>query len=62
MAAADDLEGIANYLYLHHPGFASSTLQRLYLAAKSLKTFPLSGRAGSRDGTRELVLSPLPTS
>jgi len=60
MAAADDLEGIANYLYLHHPAFAASTLQRLYDAAKSLKAFPFSGRAGKKSGTRELVLSPLP--
>jgi len=36
MAAADDLEGIANYLWLYHPSFASSTMQRLYNAAKSL--------------------------
>jgi plasmid stabilization system protein ParE len=60
MAAADDLEGIANYLFLHHPTFAASTLQRLYDAAKSLKTFPYAGRAGMKSGTRELVLAPLP--
>ena len=60
MAAADDLEGIANYLYLYHPSFAASTLQRLYDAAKSLKTFPYAGRAGMKSGTRELVLAPLP--
>ena len=62
MAAADDLEGIANYLYLYHPSFAASTLQRLYDAAKSLKTFPYAGRAGMKSGTRELVLAPLPYS
>jgi plasmid stabilization system protein ParE len=60
MAAADDLEGIANYLYLHHPSFADSTIQRLYDAAKSLKAFPYAGRAGTKSGTRELVLAPLP--
>jgi len=60
MAAADDLEGIANYLYLNHPAFATSTLQRLYDAAKSLKSFPNAGRIGMRSGTRELVLAPLP--
>jgi plasmid stabilization system protein ParE len=52
MAAADDLEGIANYLYLYHPSFAASTLQRLYDAAKSLKAFPYAGRAGTKNGTR----------
>jgi plasmid stabilization system protein ParE len=60
MAAADDLEGIANYLWLHHPSFAASTLQRLYDAAKSLKAFPYAGRIGMKTGTRELVLAPLP--
>ena len=60
MAAADDLEGIANYLWLHHPSFAASTLQRLYDAARSLKAFPYAGRIGMKSGTRELVLAPLP--
>jgi plasmid stabilization system protein ParE len=60
MAAADDLEGIASYLFLHHPTFAASTLQRLYDAAKSLKAFPHAGRVGMKSGTRELVLAPLP--
>jgi plasmid stabilization system protein ParE len=60
MAAADDLESIADYLYLHHPSFATATLQRLYDAAKSLKNFPYMGRPGMKGGTRELVLTPLP--
>jgi toxin ParE1/3/4 len=60
MAAADDLEGIANYLYLNHPSFAATTLQRLYDATKSLKAFPYAGRVGMKGDTRELVLTPLP--
>jgi plasmid stabilization system protein ParE len=60
MAAADDLDGIANYLWLHYPSFAASTIQRLYDAARSLKAFPYAGRVGSKSGTRELVLAPLP--
>jgi len=60
MAAADDLEGIGNYLYLHHPSLADSTIQRLYASAKSLKQFPLAGRVGKKSDTRELVLAPLP--
>jgi plasmid stabilization system protein ParE len=60
MAAADDLEGISNYLHLYHPSFANSTIQRLYDAAKSLKAFPYRGRVGRKDGTRELVLAPMP--
>jgi addiction module RelE/StbE family toxin len=59
-AAADDLEGIANYLWLHYPSFANYTIQRLYDATKSLRSFPYAGRAGSKSGTRELVLAPLP--
>jgi plasmid stabilization system protein ParE len=59
MAAADDLEGISNYLYLRHPSFAASTIQRLYDAAKSLREFPHVGRAGRKSGTRELVLAQL---
>jgi plasmid stabilization system protein ParE len=60
MAAADDLEGIRNYLFLHHPSFAASTIQRLYDAAKSLKAHPHLGRIGRKSGTHELVLAPLP--
>jgi plasmid stabilization system protein ParE len=60
MAAADDLEGIPNYLWLYHPSFAASTIQRLYDAAKRLKAFPYAGRVGMKGGTRELVLAPLP--
>lgn len=60
MAAADDLEGIANYLHLHHPEFADTTIQRLYDGAKSLKAFPYAGRVGRKNGTRELILAPLP--
>jgi len=60
MAAADDLEGISDYLHLHHPSFAASTIQRLYDAAKSLREFPNTGRGGKKTGTRELVLAPLP--
>jgi plasmid stabilization system protein ParE len=60
MAAADDLQEIADYLYLHHPSFAAPTIQRLYEAVKSLRKFPLLGREGRIGGTRELVLAPLP--
>ena len=60
MAAAADLEGIADYLYLHHPSFARATIQKLYDAAKPLRTLPFMGRVGKISGTRELVLAPLP--
>jgi toxin ParE1/3/4 len=60
MAAANDLEQISDYLNLHHPSLASSTVQKLYKAALSLKKHPYIGRIGRVSGTRELVLVPLP--
>jgi toxin ParE1/3/4 len=60
LAAAGDLEAIGSYLHLHHPSFAPETIRRLYAAAQSLKKFPFSGRVGRKNGTRELVLAPLP--
>jgi toxin ParE1/3/4 len=60
LAAAGDLEQISDYLHRHHPAFAVSTVQRLYRSAQSLKKNPFVGRLGKKDGTRELVLAPLP--
>ena len=59
-AAADDLEDIRNYLQAHHPSFMQPTVRKLYDAARSLKQMPERGRAGQKEGTRELVLTPLP--
>lgn len=59
-AAADDLQGIADYLREHHPSFAQPTIRKLYKVARSLKQFPNRGRAGLKEGTRELVIVPLP--
>jgi addiction module RelE/StbE family toxin len=59
-AAADDLQGISDYLREHHPSFARPTIQKLYKAARSLKQFPNRGRIGQKDGTRELIMAPLP--
>ena len=39
---------------------AQSTIRRLYDAARSLKQFSNRGRIGQLDGTRELVVTPLP--
>ena len=59
-AAADDLEGILNYLREHHPSLAQSTIRKLYLAARSLKQFSNRGRIGQVEGTCDLVMTPLP--
>jgi addiction module RelE/StbE family toxin len=58
--AADDLEGIKNYLDKHYPQFAEPTVRTIYQRIRSLKTSPNRGRPGHRSGTRELALTPLP--
>jgi len=59
-AAAADLEQIHNYLIERMPGFAHSTIVRIYSSVQSLKRMPNKGRLGREAGTRELVLVPLP--
>jgi toxin ParE1/3/4 len=58
--AADDLERIADYLLIHAPGRAPELIRAVYDAPSTLLTFPNRGRPGKREGTRELVLTPLP--
>ena len=58
--AAEDLEGIKNYLERHYPQFTEQTVRTIYERAGSLKTAPNRGRPGHRSGTRELALTPLP--
>jgi addiction module RelE/StbE family toxin len=58
--AADDLIRIADYLLIHAPGRAPELIRALYDAPSTLLTFPNRGRSGKREGTRELVLTPLP--
>jgi toxin ParE1/3/4 len=58
--AADDLEGIKNYLDNNYPRFAEPTVRAIHQQIRSLKTAPYLGRPGHRSGTRELTLSPLP--
>jgi len=58
--AADDLEAIKAYLDVHYPSFSRQTISKLYRALHSLKMMPERGRPGFREGTRELILHPLP--
>lgn len=58
--AANDLERIADYLTAHAPERASTLARTVYEAPTALLTFPNRGRLGKKEGTRELVLSPLP--
>jgi addiction module RelE/StbE family toxin len=59
-AAADDLEEVYNYLCEHHPSMAQPTIRILYEAARSLKRFPNRGCIGQKEGTRELIVAPMP--
>jgi toxin ParE1/3/4 len=59
-AAADDLEGIAEYVFEKSPQSAPQLLRKIFEAPASLKNYPNLGRAGKKEGTRELVLTPLP--
>ena len=58
--AADDLEHIAGYLLTHTPSRAQDLVRAVHDAPSDLLTFPNRGRQGKKEGTRELVLSPLP--
>lgn len=58
--AATDLENITNYLFQHAPGRAADLVKEIYNAPRALLTFPKRGRKGKKEGTHELVLSPLP--
>ena len=59
-AAADDLENIANYLFEKTPGNAARLIRYIYGAPAVLKNFPNRGRAGKKEGTRELLMPSLP--
>ena len=58
--SADDLERITNYLFENAPEHAERIARAIYNAPSSLLEFPFRGRPGRKEGTRELVLSPLP--
>jgi toxin ParE1/3/4 len=60
MAASTDLENIANFLFEKTPENAARFIRDIYNTALSLRNLPNRGRPGKKDGTRELVLSPLP--
>ena len=58
--AAADLEHIADYLFEHTPEHAARLVRAVHDAPATLLTFPNRGRLGKKEGTRELVMSPLP--
>ena len=58
--AVDDLERIAEYIAENNPDSALRVARRIYVSEESLAEFQGRGRIGWVDGTRELVLAPLP--
>jgi toxin ParE1/3/4 len=59
-AAADDLAAIAEYLFEKSPESAAQLIRKIYEAPLVLKNYPNLGRSGKKEGTRELVIAPLP--
>ena len=58
--AADDLEGIVNYIYKENPDAAQRVAQTFYGRAGELGRFPYQGWRGRVERTRELPLPPPP--
>ncbi len=58
--AAADLQGIHHYLKEHEPHLARPTVIEIRKSARSLKKFPLRGRKGREEGTRELLRPRVP--
>src|SRR5438132_248424 len=58
--AANDLTGICDYTEEHDgPQAARPLALRIYEGVNSLAEFPLRGRPGRKEGTRELVFPPV---
>lgn len=58
--AAADFAGIVDYIHKQNPAAADRVAHSMYDSAASLESFSNRGRPGRIDGTRELVLAPLP--
>jgi toxin ParE1/3/4 len=58
--ATDNLEHIRRHIEEDNLEAALKTVRTVFDHIKKLSVFPNRGRAGRKEGTRELVLSPLP--
>ena len=58
--AANDLERISDYIADDRPETARRIALDIVRSVDALDTFPNRGRPGRVEGTRELVLAPLP--
>ena len=59
-AAQADIEEIHRYIAQENPVAAASVVAAIERATTRLSAFPLSGRIGAVETTRELVISKLP--
>ncbi len=58
--AQADIQAIHDYIAVHNPLAAIGVVAAIENATQRLAQFPLSGRAGAVDATRELVVPRLP--
>jgi toxin ParE1/3/4 len=58
--AAADFAAIVEYIRKQNPSAAERVAHKIYEGVAALAAFPNQGRSGRTNGTRELVLSPLP--
>ncbi|MGA2590093.1 MAG: type II toxin-antitoxin system RelE/ParE family toxin [Bryobacteraceae bacterium] len=58
--AADDLARIVERIRQDNPAAAQRVATRIYTAVAELRKFPLHGRIGLANNTRELVFPPWP--
>lgn len=59
-AAANDLAEIVRYIRKDNPEAALRVAQRIFEGVAALRKFPLRGRLGLAENTRELVFPPWP--
>ena len=59
-AAADDLQSIFEYIRSDNPAAAQRVIETIYDRTTAFAKHPYQGRRGRVEGTRELVLPPLP--
>jgi toxin ParE1/3/4 len=57
---AVDFAGIVEYIRTQNPSAADRIARTTYDSVNSFESFPQRGRPGRVEGTRELVLAPLP--
>lgn len=58
--ATADLEQTSDYIAQDSSEAALETIQTIFSRVEELTTFPRRGRKGREEGTRELVMTPLP--